>query len=797
MNFHHILIYFAAFQKRVTVAKSMEGKNNLIIVESPAKARTIEKILGKDYKVKSSFGHIRDLEKKELGIDIRHDFKPKYVVPEEKKKVVSELKDAVKKSSRIFLASDEDREGEAIAWHLSEVLELSPENSKRIVFHEITPPAIREALEAPRDINHDLVNAQQARRILDRLVGYELSPILWKKVKPSLSAGRVQSVAVRLIVEREREILHFEPTSYFRITGEFLLEHEGRTYTLKAELSERFDSEEKARAFLESVKDKTFRVTGITRKPTERTPPPPFTTSTLQQEASRKLRFSVAYTMSLAQRLYEAGHITYMRTDSVNLSKLALKTAKEWITGKYGEEYAKTRQYRTKSKGAQEAHEAIRPTYLNKEQVPATAAEQKLYDLIRKRTLASQMANAKIEKTTVTLIPEGSDKTFVATGEVVLFDGYLKVYSDQDKEEEEEKTDTTFLPPVKKGDELRYDRIMATQRFNQPPPRYNEAMLVRKLEELGIGRPSTYAPTITTIQQRGYVVKDDRPGESRPITQLTLRKEKVEKKTKRETFGKERGKLFPSDIGMVVNDFLLKHFPDILDYNFTATIEKQFDEIARGKMDWIEMIRHFYREFHPKVEKTEKSSGRTTGERILGTDPESGKEVIAKVGRYGPVVQIGRADDGEKPRYARLRKGQLIETITLEEALGLFRLPRTVGTFEGKEIIASVGRYGPYLRHDNSFYSIPDSDDPHTITEERAIEIILEKREQDRNRVLRTFDEDPGLQILNGRWGPYIKYNDKNYRIPRNRKAEELTYEECMEIVRNTEASPRQRRRKR
>lgn len=787
MNFHYILIYFAAIQKRVTVAKSMESRSNLIIVESPAKARTIEKILGKEYRVKSSFGHIRDLEKKELGIDIQHDFRPKYVVPEEKKKVVSELKKAVKDSSRIYLASDEDREGEAIAWHLSEVLGLSPDNSKRIVFHEITPPAIKEALQTPRDINHDLVNAQQARRILDRLVGYELSPILWKKVKPSLSAGRVQSVAVRLIVEREREIHRFEPKSYYRVTGEFYIVRDGKVSLVNAELSERFESREEAESFLEAIKDKRFRVADITRKPSERTPPAPFTTSTLQQEASRKLRFSVAYTMSLAQRLYEAGHITYMRTDSVNLSKLALGAAKKWITEHYGEEYSKPRQYKTRSRGAQEAHEAIRPTYLDKEKVPGSAAEQKLYDLIRKRTLASQMAPAKLEKTTITIVPEGSDKSFVATGETILFDGYLKVYSD--KEEEEEGEGKGFLPPLEVGTPLQYKQITATERFTQPPARYNEAMLVRKLEELGIGRPSTYAPTITTIQQRGYVVKEDRPGESRQIHLLVLKeeKEKIEKKTKKETFGKERGKLFPSDIGMVVNDFLLDHFPDILDYNFTATIEKQFDEIAQGKMNWTEMIRRFYEEFHPKVEETERSTGRTTGERVLGKDPESGEEVIVKVGRYGPVVQLGRGEGDKKPRYARLRKGQLIETITLEEALELFRLPRTVGTFEDTEIIASIGRYGPYLRHGNTFYSIPNGEDPHTITEERAIEIIREKREAEKKKVIRIFEEDPSLQVLNGRWGPYIKHGKKNYRIPKGQKAEELTYEACMEIIRKAD----------
>ena len=760
----------------------MEGKNNLIIVESPAKARTIEKILGKEYRVKSSFGHIRDLEKRNLGIDIEHDFQPRYVVPEDKKKVVSELKKAVKESSGIYLASDEDREGEAIAWHLSEVLSLPAETTKRIVFHEITPTAIKEALTTPRTIDHNLVNAQQARRILDRLVGYELSPVLWKKIKPSLSAGRVQSVAVRLVVDREREIHQFKMQSYYRVTGEFYIVKEGKLFLLKAELNERFSSREEAMAFLSSLQGRTFSVTEVTKKPLKRTPPPPFTTSTLQQEASRRLKFSVAYTMSLAQRLYEAGHITYMRTDSVNLSKLALNTAQKWITEKFGAEYAKTRQYRTKSKGAQEAHEAIRPTYLNKETVDVPKAEQKLYDLIRKRTLASQMADARIEKTTITITPEGLDKVFVATGETVLFDGFLKVWSDK---EEGESSGEAYLPPITKGTPLKYKSITATERFSQPPPRYNEAMLVRKLEELGIGRPSTYAPTITTIQQRGYVVKEDRPGETRNINVLTLKedKEKIEEKTKKESFGKEKGKLFPSDIGMVVNDFLLEHFGEILDYNFTAKVEKQFDEIARGRINWTEMIRKFYKGFHPKVESTEKSTGKTTGERVLGKDPESGEEVIVKVGRYGPVVQLGRADGDKKPRYASLRKGQLIETITLEEALQLFRLPRVVGTFEEQEVVAAIGRFGPYLRHNGKFYSLPPSDDPHTVTIERAAEIILEKREAEKKKVIKTFEEDPDLRILNGRWGAYIKYKKNNYRIPKNKKAEELTYEECMKLI--------------
>ncbi len=760
----------------------MEEKENLIIVESPAKARTIEKILGKDYRVKSSFGHIRDLSKKKLGIDIEHGFKPEYVVPEEKKKVVQELRKAVKNARHVLLASDEDREGEAIAWHLSEVLELPPEITKRIVFHEITPSAIKEAITVPRDINLDLVNAQQARRILDRLVGFEISPILWKKVKPALSAGRVQSVAVRLIVEREREIHRFKAESYYRVSGEFYLTLDQKTYFLKADLNERFPSRKKAEEFLNGIKGKTFTVTDVTKKPLKRTPPAPFTTSTLQQEASRRLKYSVSYTMSLAQRLYEAGHITYMRTDSVNLSSLALNAARKKITEMFGEKYAKTRKFRTKTKGAQEAHEAIRPTYPDKETIPGSKAEQRLYELIWKRTIASQMEDALLEKTTVTITPEGSDKQFIATGEMIRFDGFLKVYSDRD---DTEKSDQLFLPPLKPGTPLKYKEITASEKFTQPPPRYNEAMLVRKLEELGIGRPSTYAPTITTIQQRGYVVKEDRVGEPRNTTRLILKEgqDHLAEKTLKETVGKEKAKLFPSDIGMVVNDFLLEHFADILDYNFTATVEKQFDEIARGKLDWTSMIKRFYNEFHPKVEATGKITRKPTGERVLGTDPETGEEVIVKIGRYGPVVQMGRAEEDKKPRYASLRKGQLVETITLQEALDLFRLPRTIGTFEGKEMVAGIGRYGPYILHDKKFCSIPPSEDPLTITEEKAIELIREKREKEQKKVIKTFDNDPELQILNGRWGPYLKYKKNNYRIPKKMTPEELTYDDCMKLI--------------
>jgi len=760
----------------------MEEKENLIIVESPAKAKTIEKILGKEYKVKSSFGHIRDLSKKNLGIDIEHDFKPEYVIPDEKKKVVRELKKAVKNARHVLLASDEDREGEAIAWHLSEVLELPAEVTKRIVFHEITPVAIKEAITTPRTINLNLVNAQQARRILDRLVGFEISPILWKKVKPALSAGRVQSVAVRLIVEREREIHQFKLQSYYRLSGEFYLTQDQKIYLLKADLNEKFSSRKKAEEFLESIKGKTFTIIDVSKKPLKRTPPPPFTTSTLQQEASRRLKYSVSYTMSLAQRLYEAGFITYMRTDSVNLSSLALNTSHNKITELFGEKYAKTRNYKTKTKGAQEAHEAIRPTYLNREVIPGSKAEQRLYELIWKRTIASQMEDALIEKTTITIAPEGSDKYFIATGEVVKFDGFLKVYSNKD---DFEKREQVYLPPIESGTPLKYKEINASEKYSQPPPRYSEAMLVRKLEELGIGRPSTYAPTITTIQQRGYVMKEDRPGVTRNVTRLILKENQdhIVEKTLKETIGKEKNKLYPSDIGILVNDFLMEHFADILNYNFTATVEKQFDAIAQGKLNWTRMIKRFYDEFHPKVESTEKITRKHTGERVLGKDPTTGEEVLVKIGRYGPVVQIGRGEKDKKPKYATLRKGQLIETITLEEALDLFKLPRTIGTFEEKEMVASIGRFGPYIRHDNKFYSIPPSEDPLTIDEEKAIAVIREKRENEKKKVIKTFDKHPDLQILNGRWGPYIKYKKNNFRIPKKITPGDLTYEDCLKLI--------------
>ncbi|NOY38429.1 MAG: type I DNA topoisomerase [Chlorobi bacterium] len=767
----------------------MAEKENIIIVESPAKAKTIERILGKDFKVKSSFGHIRDLSKKKLGIHIEKNFEPDYIVPEEKKKVVSELKKAVSDAKTVWLASDEDREGEAIAWHLSEVLKLDPEKTKRIVFHEITQQAILRAVEQPREINISLVNAQQARRVLDRLVGFELSPVLWKKVKPALSAGRVQSVAVRLLVEREREILFFKPDTYFRVTAIFYFDRDNEKYSLKAELSRRMKTKKEVTEFLNFCMKTGFFVENLATKPVKRTPPPPFTTSTLQQEANRKLGYGVSYTMSLAQRLYEAGHITYMRTDSVNLSELALNTARTQIKNMFGDAYTKTRKYRTKSKGAQEAHEAIRPTYLNKDTVSASKAEKKLYELIWKRTLASQMEDARLEKTTVTITPKGSPETFTASGEIIVFDGFLKLYQASSDEDTTEAA-PGFLPPVEKGQELLYKEIRATERFTQPPPRYSEAALVKRMEELGIGRPSTYAPTISTIQQRGYVAREDRPGELRNIAELILKGTRIDEKSKTESFGKERGKLIPTNIGIVVNDFLVKHFEDIINYNFTATVEKQFDEIAQGTLNWTEMIRRFYTGFHPKVEETIRDTDKQTGERILGKDPESGEEVIVKIGRYGPVVQIGRPGNDKKPRYASLRTGQLMETLSLEEALALFRLPRNIGEFEGHEIIVAIGRYGPYVRHNGKFYSIPvNTDDPYTLTLERALEIIVEKREAEKKKIIHAFDD--GIKVLQGRWGPYITFEKKNYKIPKGLKAETLTCEECKKIIKENPPTSR------
>ena len=761
-------------------------QKNLVIVESPAKAKTIEKFLGKDYKVMSSYGHIRDLKEKEFSIDIDHDYAPKYVIPADKRKVVVELKSAAENASTVWLASDEDREGEAIAWHLSEVLGLKTDETKRIVFHEITKNAILHAIENPRHIDMNLVNAQQARRVLDRIVGFQLSPILWKKVKPALSAGRVQSVAVRLIVEREREINEFAAEAAFRVTASFLLP-DGET--LKAELNRRFKDQEEVEAFLQRCKKATFTVEDITTKPMHKSPAPPFTTSTLQQEAARKLGFSVSQTMMLAQRLYESGFITYMRTDSVNLSDLALGTAKETILETFGEKYYKFRQYHTKSKGAQEAHEAIRPTYIANTEISGTPQEKRLYELIRKRTIASQMADATLERTTISIGISDEKEKFVALGEVLTFDGFLQVYRESSDDETEQAQENGLLPPVRLNDSLSLQQAVATERFSQRPPRYTEASLVRRLEELGIGRPSTYAPTIQTIQNREYVVKGDKEGVQRTYMVLTLNKGRVTKKKQTETIGADRGKLLPTDIGTVVNDFLMECFPSVMDYNFTASVEKEFDAIADGEMVWTEAIDKFYKMFHPIVEQV--AAVRTehkVGERELGIDPKSGKPVFVKIGRFGPVAQIGIAKvddkDGEKPRFATLLKGQSIETITLEEALKLFELPRTVGEFEGKPITAAVGRFGPFVVHDGKFTSIPKGLTPVSITLEEAIDLILKKRQTDEQRFIKKFDEEPELEILKGRFGPYINYKGKNYRIPKSLGDPlELTLEDCRNLI--------------
>ena len=757
-------------------------QDNLVIVESPAKAKTIEKFLGKDYKVMSSYGHIRDLKKKEISIDLK-TLEPEYEIPEDKRKVVSELKANAKKAKKVWLASDEDREGEAISWHLCEVLGLDEKSTNRIVFHEITKPAILAAIENPRHLDMNLANAQQARRMLDRLVGFSLSPVLWRKVKPSLSAGRVQSVAVRLIVEREREIQAFKAEPYFRVTAVFTVDGQ----EMKAELDHRFSTHEEALAFLEQCKDALFTIEQIQKKPLKRSPAVPFTTSTLQQEAARKLGFTVSQTMMVAQRLYEAGHITYMRTDSVNLSSLCISTAKEAVVSLYGEEYSKPRNFTTHTKGAQEAHEAIRPTYMSNQQIEGTSQERRLYDLIWKRTAASQMADAQLEKTTVVISIDKGENRFVATGEVVKFDGFLKVYRESTGDDEEQHTVDGMLPQgLKEGMQLDRKEIVATERYSQGPARYTEASLVHKMEELGIGRPSTYAPTISTIQQREYVVKGDRKGEERPYTIDTLTGQKVSTKTKKEMAGSEKGKLLPTDVGTVVNDFLMEYFPAIMDYNFTANVEQDFDAIAEGKEDWHKMLKNFYGDFEPTVEKTIKTrSEHKAGERILGDDPKTGKPVAVKIGRYGPVVQIGTADDDEKPRFAQMPKDKSIETITLDEALELFRLPREVGEYEGEVVTIGTGRFGPYVLHKRKFVSIPKTQDPLTITLEEAVALINDSRKVEEQRHLKTFDEDPKLEVMNGRYGPYIAYDGKNYRLPKamHPKAAELTYEECMKIV--------------
>jgi DNA topoisomerase-1 len=756
---------------------------NMVIVESPAKAKTISGFLGKDFIVKSSFGHIRDLSKDDFGIDLKNNYKPHYVIPPDKKNIVNELKSAASDVRLIWLATDEDREGEAIAWHLAEVLDLTPDRIHRIVFHEITNDAIDNAIKNPRGIDYNLVNAQQARRILDRIVGFELSPVLWRKIKPALSAGRVQSVAVRLLVEREREINNFRATSSFRIIGNFNTIKEGKNYSLQAEYNDRPEKRENVIDLLEKCKTARYIISDLSKKPSKKAPAPPFTTSTLQQEASRKLGFSVAQTMSIAQKLYEAGKITYMRTDSVNLSNVALTAVKKVVESEFGSEYSKTRNFKTKTKGAQEAHEAIRPTFINNRSVTGSRQEQRLYELIWKRTVASQMSEAVIEKTTINITASTLEKLFIATGEVIKFDGFLKIYMESSDDENEEQT-RDLLPPLNKGDELEMEKIVATQKYAQSPPRYTEASLVKKLEELGIGRPSTYAPTISTIQNRGYVIKEDRPGKARNLTVFILTGNKIEESQKVEISGTEKAKLFPTDIGMLVTDFLVDNFADILDYNFTANVEKEFDKIAEGKLEWTGMIGRFYPAFHDQVVETTRSKPKPTGIRNLGNDPVSGRPVYVKLGPFGPMIQIGESAGTEKPKFASLLKTQSMETITLDEALGLFSLPLTIGQFEGSDILAGVGKFGPYIRHLNKFYSLKKgNDNPLTLGLEDAITLISEKRNQDQKKVIREFPEDKDLQILNGRWGPYIQYKKENFRIPKNIKPEELTKDQCIEII--------------
>ena len=761
-------------------------QKNLVIVESPAKAKTIEKFLGKGYKVLSSYGHIRDLKKKEFSIDIAHDFKPDYEIPGEKKELVKKLKEEAEKADVVWLASDEDREGEAIAWHLYEVLQLKPENTKRIVFHEITKGAILKAIENPRNIDINLVDAQQARRVLDRIVGFELSPVLWKKVKPALSAGRVQSVAVRLIVEREREIQAFKSEAAYRITAVFLVpDTDGKMVELRAELARRIKTKEEARKLLEACKQATFTINDVSTRPLKKSPAAPFTTSTLQQEAARKLGFTVAQTMMVAQHLYESGQITYMRTDSVNLSELAINGSKAAIAQLMGERYVHPRHFATKTKGAQEAHEAIRPTDMSNSKIEGSAQEKRLYDLIWKRTIASQMADAELEKTTVTISISNSTDTFTATGEVVKFDGFLRVYKESyDDENEQGDDEARMLPPLKKGQSLLRQNITATERFTQHPPRYTEASLVRKLEELGIGRPSTYAPTISTIQQREYVVKGDKPGEERSFNTLTLKDNAISDTDSTEITGAEKSKLLPTDIGTVVNDFLLEYFPDILDYNFTANVEKQFDEIAEGEEQWTTILKHFYTQFHPSVENTlATKSAHKAGERILGNEPKTGKQVSVKIGRFGPVVQIGTSEDDEKPRFAQLKKDMSIETITLEEALDLFKLPRTLGEFEGKTVTIGNGRFGPYIYNNGKYTSLPKTYDPMSVTLEEAIDLIKEKEQAEAKKHIKKFEAEPELEIMNGRYGPYIAYKGNNYKIPKDIVPEDLSLESCLELV--------------
>lgn len=756
-------------------------QNNLVIVESPAKAKTIEKFLGTGYKVLSSYGHIRDLKKRAFSIDIADNFKPIYEIPEDKKKVVEELKAEAKKADMVWLASDEDREGEAISWHLFEVLKLKPEKTKRIVFHEITKTAILKAIEHPRDINVDLVNAQQARRVLDRIVGFELSPVLWKKIKPALSAGRVQSVAVRLIVDREREIQGFVSEASFRVTAVF---DDGNGNEVRAELNRRFKTKEEAKDFLEKCIGAEFKIEDITTRPVKKSPAAPFTTSTLQQEAARKLGYTVAQTMMLAQRLYENGLITYMRTDSVNLSELALGTSRETIISLMGERYAKTRQYATKTKGAQEAHEAIRPTYMANQSVEGTSQEQRLYELIWKRTLASQMADAELEKTTATISISGVEDVFVAVGEVVTFDGFLRVYKESYDDDAEQESENRLLPQLVVGQQFTNREIQAVERYTQAPPRYTEASLVRKLEELGIGRPSTYAPTISTVQQRGYVEKGNREGVQRTYEVLKLTAGKIKESTRTEMTGSEKSKLLPTDVGTVVNDFLMEYFPAIMDYNFTANVEKEFDEVAEGEKPWTGLMEQFYQKFHPLVEQTlSVKSEHKVGERVLGIDPSSGKPVSVKIGRFGPMAQIGSAEDEEKPRFAQLNKEHSLETITLEEALELFKFPRALGDIDGKPVTVGKGKFGPYIRYENTYVSIPKTVDPLSVTLEEAEQMLKDKQEAEAKKVIKTFAENPDLQILNGRYGPYIAYQKKNYKIPENVEPADLNLDACFKVI--------------
>ncbi|MCX7862729.1 MAG: type I DNA topoisomerase [Bacteroidales bacterium] len=758
-------------------------EQNLVIVESPAKAKTIEKFLGKNFIVKSSYGHIRDLNKKNFSIDIENNFSPIYEVPAEKKKILNELKKLAKESALIWLASDEDREGEAISWHLAEVLEIPKEKRKRIVFHEITKEAIQHAIQNPRDLDLNLVNAQQARRILDRIVGYELSPLLWKKIRKNLSAGRVQSVAVRIIVEREREILNFVPEFSFKVYGWFSINNNSKNkHEIKAELNKSFPTKEEAEAFLKQCINASFFVSDIQTKPSFITPPPPFTTSTLQQEASRKLGFSVAQTMSIAQKLYESGYITYMRTDSVHLSSLAINSAKKEIEQLFGKEYHKSRQYETKTKGAQEAHEAIRPTYFSNHTIEGTAQEKKLYELIWQRAIASQMKEAQIEKTTITISANAIPFDFIAIGKVIIFDGFMKLYHES-TEDEHEQEEESIIPALQRKQSLNYSSIMAIQKYNHSPVRYTEASLVKKLEELGIGRPSTYAPIISTIQQRGYIIKSTKPPATREIIKIVLEKGTVQEKKETEKYGYEKNKLIPTDTGIIVNDYLMQVFPEILDYNFTANIEKKLDEIAEGKSIWTQLLQDFYSKFHPKIIQLESNKDKIGQEKFLGIDPVSGQKVYAKYGKYGPIVQLGESSSAEKPKFASLKKDQLIETITLEEALELFKMPRNLGTYKQLDVIVNLGKFGPYVLWNKKFYSLKKNiDDPYTITLERAVEIIEEKENQPQGP-LREFEQDKELFVLKGRYGIYIKYKDHNYKMPKNFDWEKAPYEEFMNII--------------